>query len=275
VLPLKVGTQTIGALDLQSVEDTFLEEEEVAVLQTLADHLALAIENARLLRRTETQLDELTTLYRRYSQQVWQELPASLAVAYRQGQMQTGSIALQALRNGLGIKGIREPNNQGAETLELGLLDPPTSDSSPSGHSAGVEGTEPERDEKLLTVPVNLRDETIGVLGFRKEDTSTGWSASERALVEAVASQMALALENVRLYQEAQQLAQREQTLNQMTALFARSTDIDTVLQTAVRELGKLPNVSEVSVHVGPPEAPASANPTGMPTYGDEETDHA
>jgi hypothetical protein len=33
--------------------------------------------------------------------------------------------------------------------------------------------------------------------------------------------------------------------------------------------------VAEVSVHVGPPETPPSANPTGMPTYGDEEVDHA
>jgi GAF domain-containing protein len=250
VLPLKVGTQTIGALDLQSVEDTFLEEEEpvgplggMEVLQTLADYLALAIENARLLRRTEAQLDELTTLYRRYSQQVWQELPTSLAVAYRQGQMQT----LRALPWSVAHR----------------------------AWSVEGEETEPEGDEKLLTIPVKLRDETIGVLGFRKEEASTGWSASERALVEAVASQMALALENVRLYQEAQQLAQREQTLNQMTALFARSIDIDTVLQTAVRELGKLPNVAEVSVHVGPPEAPPSANPTGMLIYGDKETDHA
>jgi hypothetical protein len=67
-------------------------------------------------------------------------------------------------------------------------------------------------------------------------------------------------VENARLFQQTQARAAREQALNQMMARFARSFDIDTVLQTAVRELGQLPHVVEVSVHMGLPEAPSPAN---------------
>jgi two-component system sensor histidine kinase/response regulator len=47
-LPLKVGVQVLGVLYVQSTQETAFSEEDVAVLQTLADQLAIAIENARL-----------------------------------------------------------------------------------------------------------------------------------------------------------------------------------------------------------------------------------
>jgi FOG: GAF domain len=53
-LPLKVGERVIGVLDVQSVEPSAFTDEDVAVLQTMADQIALAIENARLLQRPRT-----------------------------------------------------------------------------------------------------------------------------------------------------------------------------------------------------------------------------
>jgi hypothetical protein len=73
---------------------------------------------------------------------------------------------------------------------------------------------------------------------------------------------MALALENARLLEETRRRAEREQVLGQMTAQFTRSLDVDAVLRSAVRELGQLPKVAEVSVHVAPAGAVAQ-QPTG------------
>jgi hypothetical protein len=39
--------------------------------------------------------------------------------------------------------------------------------------------------------------------------------------------------------------------LSDMTAQFTQSLDMDALLRSAVRELGRLPNVAEASVHVG------------------------
>lgn len=47
-VPLKVGAQVIGALDVQSTEPAAFGPDAIAVLSTLSDQLAIAIENARL-----------------------------------------------------------------------------------------------------------------------------------------------------------------------------------------------------------------------------------
>ena len=59
-LPLKLGTQIIGALDVQSKEESAFDEEDATVLQTMADQLAIAIENARLLQETQQTVHELS-----------------------------------------------------------------------------------------------------------------------------------------------------------------------------------------------------------------------
>ncbi len=47
-LPLKVGEQVIGALDVQSNQAEVFTKEDISILQTLADLLAIAIDKARL-----------------------------------------------------------------------------------------------------------------------------------------------------------------------------------------------------------------------------------
>jgi methyl-accepting chemotaxis protein len=60
-LPLKLGTQVIGALDAQSKQEGAFDEKDATVLQTMADQLATAIENARLLQETQQTVHELST----------------------------------------------------------------------------------------------------------------------------------------------------------------------------------------------------------------------
>jgi methyl-accepting chemotaxis protein len=59
-LPLKLGTQIIGALDVQSKQEGAFDEKDATVLQTMADQLAIAIENARLLQETQQTVHELS-----------------------------------------------------------------------------------------------------------------------------------------------------------------------------------------------------------------------
>lgn len=60
-LPLRAGERTIGALTVQHVALGAFPEETVAILQSLADQLAIAIENAGLFTQLESTLTELTT----------------------------------------------------------------------------------------------------------------------------------------------------------------------------------------------------------------------
>jgi hypothetical protein len=56
------------------------------------------------------------------------------------------------------------------------------------------------------------------------------------------------------LLEVTRQHAVQEQTVSEISARFNRSLDVDTLLQTAVRELAALPEVSEASVFIIPPE---------------------
>lgn len=52
-LPLVVNDEAIGALTVQSVEEAAFHEEDIDALQTMADQLAVAIQNSKLHRREE------------------------------------------------------------------------------------------------------------------------------------------------------------------------------------------------------------------------------
>ncbi len=52
-LPLIVGDDVIGALTVQSIEEAAFHEEDIAALQTMADQLAIAIQNSNLHRQAE------------------------------------------------------------------------------------------------------------------------------------------------------------------------------------------------------------------------------
>jgi GAF domain-containing protein len=84
------------------------------------------------------------------------------------------------------------------------------------------------------------------------------WSETDRSLASEVAIQVGLALENSRLLEDAKQRALFEQTLSELTSKLGGSIDIDSLLNTAVKELHHLPNVTEVSIFLSPPE---SSNP--------------
>src|SRR5690606_24582815 len=56
--PLISGDKVIGALDLQSSNSVAFTEIDLPVFQTLADHIAIAIDNARLFEETSRQANE-------------------------------------------------------------------------------------------------------------------------------------------------------------------------------------------------------------------------
>jgi K+-sensing histidine kinase KdpD len=107
-------------------------------------------------------------------------------------------------------------------------------------------------DESELALPVTLRGEVIGAMAARRADKN-GWTDDDIALAQSVTDQLAQTIEGLRLLDETERRAAREQTLGRMTAEFARSLDIDTILQTVVRELGQTLPAAEITVQVGSP----------------------
>lgn len=80
-LPLRSSGKVVGVLDVQSAEENAFSDDDVSVLNTLADQVTLAIDNARLYEATRRSLEEAEALYRQYLRQAWSRLPREQQLA--------------------------------------------------------------------------------------------------------------------------------------------------------------------------------------------------
>lgn len=73
-LPLLIRGQTIGVLDVQSVRPEAFSKDDIAVLQTMADQISLALQNAQLFQQVEESLEMQRRAYGDASKDAWERL---------------------------------------------------------------------------------------------------------------------------------------------------------------------------------------------------------
>ena len=220
-IPLRVTGTVIGALDVQSTETNAFSQEDISVLATLADQIAIAIENARLFGETKKALDESRMMFEKYTQQEW------------------SSFARQVRPNGFLFDGKhvvpldntskREPIKAVVQTGSLAL----------------------DKPSATIAIPLKLRGQTIGVLDIRAKNGQRPWKPDEIAMLEAAAERAALALENARLVESAQRRAARERAIGDISSRIGAVSNLESILQTAVEELGrKIGGAAEVTLEI-------------------------
>jgi GAF domain-containing protein len=111
-------------------------------------------------------------------------------------------------------------------------------------------------DPVTLDVPLTLRDQVIGELSL--EASKQEWTSEEAAFVEAVTNQAAVALENARLLEETRQRVERERIVSEITGKLWATTDVDTMLRTGLRELGRALNASEAFIQLSVEPSPTA-----------------
>jgi GAF domain-containing protein len=92
-LPLVSGTQVLGVLDLHADRTNAFDEDDITLLQGIADSLAQAMANALLFQQVQTSLEEIRSLNRQYVVQSWAEVAhraAELSFTY-EGRPATGA----------------------------------------------------------------------------------------------------------------------------------------------------------------------------------------
>lgn len=102
--------------------------------------------------------------------------------------------------------------------------------------------------EPAIVAPISLRGETIGTLSLQDIDPNRRWTAEEIALVETVSEQLALTIENLRLFDDTQRRAVREQLTRKIADQMRQSPDFEAIIQTGSAELAKVLNVPRVYV---------------------------
>ncbi|MBN2393470.1 MAG: GAF domain-containing protein [Anaerolineae bacterium] len=221
-LPLRARGKIIGVLDVQSTAPEAFTDEDVAVLQTLADQVALAIDNARLFAQAEETLEIQRQAYGESSQRAWTRLLSQAT---------------------LGFVSIEQGVSPAQELWE------------PQMREALHTGKPIVADAVTLAVPIQVRGQVIGVLDITQPDddgSNAGqWTPEQIATVQTVADQLGVALESARLYQDTQRRAAQEQLVGEVTARIRESLDMETVLKTATREMGRSLGLDKITIHLG------------------------
>jgi GAF domain-containing protein/HAMP domain-containing protein len=212
-LPLRVGEEIIGALDVQSTEPNAFAQEDISILTTLADQVSIAIQNAKQYEETRKALAEADSLSRQFIQTGWHQFTQSQKLV-----------------------GIRHSGARAA------LLFRDKAESDDNWYQSGAEAN-----GASISVPITLRGEIIGSVDIRTPDTRK-WEQDELDIMTAIIDRAALALENARLLQESQHQAAKEAKIGEVTAKIGSSINIRNVLQTAVQELGQALPGSEVII---------------------------
>jgi len=256
-LPLRVGERVIGALDVQSREVAAFDDDDIAALEAMADQLAVAIENARLLNEMQETVRELEIASGQYTRESWRATTqgANSLRGYRYRRLGVEPVAGQspeARQAWLQGSPVITPAHGFRSALEGG--DDERGSESAGSESARSESARSESEESgdivsTLAVPMKLRGQVVGVLNLRFEDEPI--SSETVSLVEEVANRLALALENVRLLEETRERAEQERIVANITARVRASMDPETILQTAVRELGAALGTSRAFVRMG------------------------
>jgi len=373
-LPLKVRGGVIGMLDVQSKEVAAFTDEDVEIVQTVADQVAVAIENIRLLEETQAQLQEVSALLGSQSREGWErmargrpdwgydydgveirprqetstewgepQLTAPLqvhgevignlnvalgdrsptseekalaqAVAGRASQALESARLFQETQRALGEMEALYRASEAVVAADtpagllraftnhvippqmdrcvLALLDPASPPEDPvvkveAAWEPGIEHPAVLGDRwNISQIPVIARmsDESLAIsdvvaspeldkisrnvlldvlefraiaivplligqrpLGWLMIGSLTGpYDFSERAmrLYRTLADQAAVALEGMRLLERTRRRAERERVVTEITSRVRASTDVDTILQTAIGELGRTLRASD------------------------------
>jgi GAF domain-containing protein len=153
-LPLKIHGEVVGALDVQSTEENAFSDEDVVVLQALADQLAVAISNARLFQQAQESLEMERRAYGEVSREAWRK-------------MLLARPDLSFVRDKRGLFPAEEVS---------------------SGDAALHEAAAPDGERTNgLTTPIKVRGNVIGAVDAYKPAGAGPWTPEEIALSELLA----------------------------------------------------------------------------------------
>ncbi len=206
-IPLRIGDNVIGALDVQSTQSNSFTDDQISILQTMSGQIAIAIENARLYQESIRRLAEVAEDNREATRIAWRE-------------------HLNYQRQPILVKKSGAPGNQELSLLRQLAI----------SRNEAVIGERTPHDTVAFAVPIQLRDQALGAVEW--EIPMMDFNREKVRLAQELVNRLAVSLENARLFQANKRAIEREKLVNEIATKLTQQTDIDEILQTAVREVG-------------------------------------
>ncbi|NLX09432.1 MAG: GAF domain-containing protein [Chloroflexi bacterium] len=211
-LPLTLEDRVIGALDVQSTQPDVFTDEMVQVFQVVADQIAIAIENARLLEEARQRMREINDLNRQLTQTGWQDVATRRAsdapLGYLYDQMQVVPL----------------------DQVGTGRLE-----------------------ENRVQAAIQVRGATIGTLVAAGPGVES-LTDEDRALFDAVAERVALAVENARLFQQTQRALAETERLYETARIVSSATDLNAIYGMVAEQLGAAGVADHIQILLSGPD---------------------
>ena len=223
VVPLFAAGRINGLLTLQSTKSMAFAP-HLDILQNVANQIAIAIENATLFQENQNQLHEINRLNQFYLQTTWRDLLSQHSPTFL---FSSGKV-------------------QETDTPDFSALE--TAQKEHKVHVTQENGV------STLIAPILFQKQVLGAITLKTPERI--WTTDELNLIESVLNQTALSLENTRLFIETRHRAEQEKMLSEISNRMRETLDIETILQTTVREMQKALQLSEVEVYLLPGDSP-------------------
>ncbi len=248
-LPLISHNQVIGAMTIQDTGKAAFSQDDISILQTMADQLANAIENARLFQESGRQITELAIV---------NEISQAISSAFQLDELME-TVRQQVNRlfdtTNFFIATYQEGSDKWQSTFHL--EDGRRQASAWYGIKAGLTGhiirsRQPllfrsvqetiafhqsqgasligETAHSWLGVPLVSGDKVVGVMAVQDYMREYLYSDQDLALFLTIAAQVAVALDSLRLLQETRRRAQELEVINRIGGAITSILDLDEVL---------------------------------------------
>ncbi|MGQ9681068.1 MAG: SpoIIE family protein phosphatase [Anaerolineae bacterium] len=236
VVPLKIDERLVGVLDVQSDRPDAFSPDDIFVLQTLADQVAIAVEDARLY-RAEKARRQLADTLRETAVALTSSLEIrallELVLTHLQRVLRYDAAAIleatdghYCLEAGRGAPYAAIDScltrQQDAELQRLQMEQVPIVFEGPGGRG------------RSLAVPLLAKGRLTGALLLERWGEGAGYSQEEIQVATTFASQAAAAFENARLYAAQQEEARVSTALLRVAEALANLTRIDDVLDAVI-----------------------------------------
>ena len=222
-LPLRLRDRVAGALTVQSDQPDNFDDAIITVLQTMVDQVSIALDNARLFSESDQALKQLRRAIGDVSRQAWKDELEKRSVVGYYGNV-TGVYPIDGARGEM-----RENRDNESRTEQTPVA--------------------------TVQIPLRVRDQVLGVVEACKSQAGSEWSKEETDLLNTLVDQLGVAIDNARLYEQSQRKAERERILSEITGHVRSTTDINLILQTAVRDLAEALRVPKGMIRLIQPSA--------------------
>lgn len=216
-LPLRARGQIIGALDVYSIQPGAFSDNDITVLQSLADQLANAVEAARAYQASRQALTDTNKLQEYYLREQWSAFLKEQKTA--QGyQLTEQGFFIDNENKFFDLNGAKQPI----------IL--------PAAAYNSSDTVKPPSETSTLVAPLVLHDAAIGALSFELSAQSS-LSEDELHIIEAVTGQAAQALEAIRLFEQTQVAREEAETLYKVGRVLVTTEDEQEMLHTVLGSL--------------------------------------